>query len=91
MICSNSVTSKHESFEDFLVRIVKFSRHGALMQFFIASALERSATKTINAIYEELGDSMSMVDHDSWKSVARELLNEITTRNKDEHNGSGQT
>ena len=58
------------------------------MQFFIASALERSATKTINAIYEELGDSMSMVDHDSWKSVARELLNEITTRNKDEHNGS---
>lgn len=70
---------KPETNEQFLRRIMTFSRSGALMQGFIMDTLARHAKMVaetpIEVVREKLKDSA--VHPDAWHATAKELHDEI--------------
>lgn len=66
--------SKRKTNTEFIVELMEFSGHGAMMQVFVMTAIERYAQM---ALKERLPDG-GMINPDIWQGVAREALDKLT-------------
>ena len=74
---------RRETNEQLVIRLMRFSRNGALMQVFVLTALQRYAELVKDAKPEEV--QSAMIPAEAWKRVADELLEEIERHYKQDH------
>lgn len=70
--------SYHESNEEFMIRIMNFSRNGALMQALIIDALTQHSQRVIDNEEQLLKDMKdSFISGEAWVATAKELKEEM--------------
>jgi hypothetical protein len=68
---------KHETNVEFIVRMMNFSTHGALMHLFIMAALRQYAERVATA--EKVNDN-GFISGEAWRATAKELLRELNKK-----------
>lgn len=66
-------SNKRLTNEQFVKRLMNYSRHGALMQVFIIEAMSQYAKQVVEGA-DKADWSHSMITKDVWVSVAKDLL-----------------
>jgi hypothetical protein len=71
-----------ETNEQFILRLMRFSRHGALMQLFILDSLHKWSATIVKSGIRDVRKQMKdgLVSPDAWFSVAKELQEELNKR-----------
>lgn len=66
---------KRETNEQFVKRVMNFSRYGALSQIFIMQALDSYSKAVANADPDKCGNAL--INGEAWVNVAKELQAEL--------------
>lgn len=69
---------KHETNEDFIVRLINFSKHGAMMQMMMLDGLEKYCQMVVNAdpVKFDSDCAKSMIHGPAWRGTCQEYLDE---------------
>jgi len=71
--------------EEFVLKLMRFSKRGALMQLFVIQAIDAYATEVIFAAEQGAPQAWphSIMSWEAWVDVAKEVKREIECRNLD--------